>query len=185
MTALADVPIDFPPGLEALLLGSGQRRGGTRRPVLARPLDSGEHVRGAGLQIAWRRRKRRERCRLAAQNQPSAAGRAASSTALLPLFKVHDRWLIRPLASDIAKIDMPKPQDKRLALAPALLHLMGRETANIQIGSRTTKDLVARVDALEHTSAAGFQRQPIGSSKAVARTTGNAPRATASDVPSC
>ena len=66
-----------------------------------------------------------------------------------PFFQVHDRWLIRQLAPDIAKIDMPKPQDKRLALAPDLLRLMGRETANIHIGSRTTKDLVARVDALE------------------------------------
>ena len=66
-----------------------------------------------------------------------------------PFFQVHDRWLIRQLAPDIAKIDMPKPQDKRLALAPDLLRLMGRETANIHIGSRTTKDLVARADALE------------------------------------
>ena len=66
-----------------------------------------------------------------------------------PFFQVHDRWLIRQLAPDIAKIDMPKPQDKRLALAPDLLRLMGRETANIHIGSRTTKDLVGRLDALD------------------------------------
>jgi hypothetical protein len=66
-----------------------------------------------------------------------------------PFFQVHDRWLIRQLAPDIAKIDMPQLQDKRLALAPDLLRLMGRETANIHIGSRTTQDLVERVDALE------------------------------------
>ena len=49
-----------------------------------------------------------------------------------PFFQVHDRWLIRQLAPDVAKIEMPAdPDDKRLALAPALLKLMGRETANI------------------------------------------------------
>ena len=66
-----------------------------------------------------------------------------------PFFQVHDRWLIRQLAPDIAKIDMPQPQDKRLGLAPDLLRLMGRETANVHIGSRTTQDLVERIDALE------------------------------------
>ena len=66
-----------------------------------------------------------------------------------PFFQVHDRWLIRQLAPDIAKIDMPQRQDKRLGLAPHLLSLMGRETANIHIGSRTTQDLVERLDALD------------------------------------
>jgi hypothetical protein len=66
-----------------------------------------------------------------------------------PFFQVHDRWLIRQLAPDIAKIDMPQPQDKRLGLAPDLLRLMGRETANIHLGSRTTQDLMERLDALE------------------------------------
>lgn len=66
-----------------------------------------------------------------------------------PFFQVHDRWLIRQLAPDIAKIDMPQPQDKRLGLAPDLLRLMGRETANVHIGSRTTQDLNERIDALE------------------------------------
>jgi hypothetical protein len=66
-----------------------------------------------------------------------------------PFFQVHDRWLIRQLAPDIAKIDMPEPKDKRLGLAPELLRLMGRETANIHIGSRTTEDLVERLDSLD------------------------------------
>jgi hypothetical protein len=66
-----------------------------------------------------------------------------------PFLQVHDQWLIRQLASDIAKIEMLQPQDKRLALAPDLLRLMGRETANIHIGSRTTEDLVERLDTLE------------------------------------
>jgi len=73
-----------------------------------------------------------------------------------PFFQVHDRWLIRQLAPDIAKIDMPQPQDKRLGLAPDLLRLMGRETANIHLGSRTTQDLVERLDALEHNLSGWF-----------------------------
>jgi Ser/Thr protein kinase RdoA (MazF antagonist) len=73
-----------------------------------------------------------------------------------PFFQVHDRWLIRQLAPDIAKIDMPQPQDKRLALAPDLLRLMGRETANSHMGSRTTEDLVERLDALEQTGRGWF-----------------------------
>jgi hypothetical protein len=48
-----------------------------------------------------------------------------------PHFQVHDRWLIRRLAPDVAKIEMPtRPEDKRLSLAPALLRLMGRETTS-------------------------------------------------------
>ena len=65
-----------------------------------------------------------------------------------PFFQVHDRWLIRQLAPDIAKIEMPQPQDKRLALAPDLLRLMGRETANIHLGSRTNQDLGERLGSL-------------------------------------
>ena len=53
-----------------------------------------------------------------------------------PYFQIHDKWLVRQLAPDIAKLDMPTDaQDKRLALAPELLRLMGRETANIHLGS--------------------------------------------------
>ena len=74
-----------------------------------------------------------------------------------PFFQVHDRWLIRQLAPDIAKIDMPQPQDKRLGLAPDLLRLMGRETANVHIGSRTTQDLNERIDALEQNLRGWFR----------------------------
>jgi hypothetical protein len=66
-----------------------------------------------------------------------------------PFFQVHDRWLIRQLAPDIAKIDMPRPRDQRLARAPDLLRLMGRETANIHLGSRTNQDLGERLDSLD------------------------------------
>ena len=58
-----------------------------------------------------------------------------------PYFQVHDSWLIRQLAPDIAKIEMPRERDSRLGLAPDLLRLMGRETANIHLGSRTGEDL--------------------------------------------
>jgi uncharacterized protein (DUF2252 family) len=55
-----------------------------------------------------------------------------------PHFQVHDQWLVRQLAPDIAKIEMPENvSDKRRALAPDLLALMGHETANIHLGSRS------------------------------------------------
>ena len=67
-----------------------------------------------------------------------------------PHFQVHDHWLIRQLAPDIAKIEMPaNPQDKRLALAPALLRLMGRETANIHLGTFSRADLEKRLKELD------------------------------------
>jgi len=66
-----------------------------------------------------------------------------------PYFQVHDRWLIRQLAPDVAKIEMPQPRDKRLARAPDLLRLMGRETANIHLGSRTNQDLAERLSNLD------------------------------------
>jgi hypothetical protein len=66
-----------------------------------------------------------------------------------PYFQVHDRWLIRQLAPDIAKIEMPHPKDKRLGLAPHLLRLMGRETANIHLGTHTNQDLAERLGNLD------------------------------------
>jgi hypothetical protein len=67
-----------------------------------------------------------------------------------PYFQVHDRWLIRQLAPDIAKIEIPAdPDDKRLALAPALLQLMGRETANIHLGSLSGAGLEKRLKELD------------------------------------
>jgi hypothetical protein len=62
---------------------------------------------------------------------------------------VHDRWLIRQLAPDIAKIEMPRERDKRLGLAPHLLRLMGRETANIHLGSRANQDLAERLTSVD------------------------------------
>ena len=68
-----------------------------------------------------------------------------------PHFQVHDEWLVRQLAPDIAKIDMPaSPRDKRLALAPALLRLMGHETANIHLGSRSRDALETLLSGLDH-----------------------------------
>jgi hypothetical protein len=68
-----------------------------------------------------------------------------------PHFQVHDDWLIRQLAPDIAKIEMPEnARDKRLALAPDLLRLMGRETANIHLGSRSRGVLEKQLNRLDH-----------------------------------
>jgi len=67
-----------------------------------------------------------------------------------PFFQVHDEWLIRQFAPDIAKIEMPKnSRDQRLALAPALLRLMGQETANVHLGSRTPDALQKLLDQLD------------------------------------
>ena len=73
-----------------------------------------------------------------------------------PYFQVHDHWLIRQLAPDIAKIEMPYPQDKRLGLAPDLLRLMGRETANIHLGSRHNQDLAERLTSLDRNEKGWF-----------------------------
>jgi hypothetical protein len=40
--------------------------------------------------------------------------------------------------------------DRRLALAPALLHLMGQETANIHLGSRSRDALKKLLNGLNH-----------------------------------
>jgi hypothetical protein len=68
-----------------------------------------------------------------------------------PHYQVHDEWLVRQLAPDIAKIEMPKnARDKRLALAPDLLVLMGHETANIHLGSRSRDVLKKLLSELDH-----------------------------------
>jgi hypothetical protein len=67
-----------------------------------------------------------------------------------PHFQVHDAWLVRQLAPDVAKIEMPKnDRDKRLALAPALLRIMGQETANIHLGSRSRNVLEKLLNGLD------------------------------------
>ena len=67
-----------------------------------------------------------------------------------PHFQVHDKWLVRQLAPDIAKIEMPEDKrDKRLALAPDLLKLMGQEAANIHMGSLSPDDLRKRLKELD------------------------------------
>ena len=66
-----------------------------------------------------------------------------------PHFQVHDSWLLRELAPDVAKIEMPENNsDRRLALAPNLLRLMGRETANIHLGSRSPERLATSLTQL-------------------------------------
>jgi hypothetical protein len=79
-----------------------------------------------------------------------------------PHFQVHDHWLVRQLAPDVAKIEMPENEDdKRLALAPALLRLMGQETANIHLGSRSRtalEKLLNRLDRHEQWFPAATER---------------------------
>jgi len=70
-----------------------------------------------------------------------------------PHFQVHDKWLVRQLAPDIAKIEMPEnSSDRRLALAPALLRMMGHETANIHLGSCSRNTLENRLSQLDRTA---------------------------------
>ena len=67
-----------------------------------------------------------------------------------PFFQVHDKWLIRQLAPDVAKIELPRGQsDARLRLAPAMIRMMGWETANIHLGSQNPTDLGTRLEKLE------------------------------------
>jgi len=64
-----------------------------------------------------------------------------------PHFQVHDKWLVRRIAPDALKFDLPVSKtDQRLALAPMLLRLMGFETANIHLGSHSPADLIYLLD---------------------------------------
>jgi hypothetical protein len=66
-----------------------------------------------------------------------------------PHLQVHDKWLVRRIAPDALKIDLPDSQDdQRLALAPTLLRLMGVETANIHLGSRAPEELIQSLEKL-------------------------------------
>jgi hypothetical protein len=66
-----------------------------------------------------------------------------------PWLQVHDRWLVRQLAPDAFKIELPaSKEDSRLIFAPALLRAMGFETANVHLGSRNPSDLQMAMDRL-------------------------------------
>lgn len=72
-----------------------------------------------------------------------------------PYFQVHDKWLIRQCAPDIAKIELPRGErDPRLRFAPELLRMMGGEIANIHLGSRS--DLGDRLDDIERRLGASW-----------------------------
>ena len=98
-----------------------------------------------------------------------------------PYFQVHDHWLIRQLAPDIAKIEMPYPKDKRLGLAPHLLRLMGRETANIHLGGRTNQDLAERLGNLDQNLPRWFPAATDEWSPTFAGTTRSGPNDTTTD----
>ena len=66
-----------------------------------------------------------------------------------PWLQVHDRWLVRQLAPDAFKIELPaSKEDSRLVFAPNLLRTMGFETANVHLGSRSPNDLQTAMDRL-------------------------------------
>jgi hypothetical protein len=66
-----------------------------------------------------------------------------------PWLQVHDRWLVRQLAPDAFKIELPdSKEDSRLVFAPNLLRTMGFETANVHLGSRGPNDLQVAMDRL-------------------------------------
>ena len=66
-----------------------------------------------------------------------------------PWLQVHDRWLVRQLAPDAVKIELPSSQeDSRLVFAPALIRAMGFESANIHLGSKSPSDLQTAMDRL-------------------------------------
>ncbi len=66
-----------------------------------------------------------------------------------PWLQVHDRWVVRQLAPDAFKIELPaSKEDSRLVFAPALLRAMGFETANVHLGSRSPSDLQLAMDRL-------------------------------------
>ena len=61
----------------------------------------------------------------------------------------HDRWLVRQLAPDAVKIELPNSQeDSRLVFAPDLIRAMGFESANIHLGSKSPSDLQTAMDRL-------------------------------------
>ncbi|HEY5706945.1 MAG TPA: DUF2252 family protein [Terrimicrobiaceae bacterium] len=67
-----------------------------------------------------------------------------------PWLQVHDRWLVRQLAPDAFKIELPSSkEDARLAFAPSLLRAMGLETANVHLGSKSPGDLQMALDHLQ------------------------------------
>jgi hypothetical protein len=67
-----------------------------------------------------------------------------------PYFQVHDQWLVRRFAPDVAKIGLPKSQhDPRLPLAEDMVRFMGAETANIHLGSRGPEELQQQLQRLE------------------------------------
>jgi hypothetical protein len=67
-----------------------------------------------------------------------------------PHFQIHDKWLVRRIAPDAVKINLPAGDDSRgLALAPALLQLMGFESANIHLGTSPPDKLAAALDELD------------------------------------
>jgi len=165
-------PADLPRGLDAMFAASFPRGASLAFRQQRDPGGLGSLGRRRYTALVKPRRGRPYDAREAKALVPSAlywlAGQShmPSQTATLlqhairqpdPYFQVHDKWLIRQLAPDVAKIELPTGEDdKRLPLAPDLLRLMGCETANIHIGSRSPEDLAERLARLNRELGKGW-----------------------------
>jgi hypothetical protein len=84
--------------------------------------------------------------------------------------QVHDRWLVRQLAPDAVKIELPDSrEDSRLIFAPALLRAMGFETANIHLGSRSPGGLQKALERLRLDLGEGWLATATGRMEKVTR----------------
>jgi len=62
---------------------------------------------------------------------------------------VHDRWLVRQLAPDAIKFELPAFwENSSLVFSAALIRAMGFETANIHLGSKSPSDLQTALNRL-------------------------------------
>jgi len=66
-----------------------------------------------------------------------------------PWLQVHDRWLVRQLAPDAIKLELPAFwENSSLVFSPALIRAMGFETANIHLGSKSPSELHTALNRL-------------------------------------
>ncbi len=65
-----------------------------------------------------------------------------------PSLQVHDRWLIRQLASDAIRLPVSFLRENSFLSTGDLIHTMGFESANIHVGSKSPAELGAALDRL-------------------------------------
>jgi len=158
---------DLPKGLESMFEASFPRGAALTFLEQKDPGGLGSLGRRRYTALAEKRRNQPQDAREAKALVPSALywlekqGQMQSQTATLlqhafrspdPYFQVHDHWLIRRFAPDVAKIELPESQnDPRLPLADDMVRFMGAETANIHLGSRSGADLEQKLQRLERS----------------------------------